>query len=61
MLKRFAIGFVLGLLLMRYYLHYGEEMKSDTWAWFGKAASNYRDDKQHKAAREALGESEQRR
>jgi len=59
-MKRFVIGFVIGVGLMYYYLHYEETVKSDTRGWFQGAASNYRDDKQHKAAREALGESESR-
>ncbi len=60
-MKRLVIGFVIGVSLMYYYLHYGEYVKSDTRGWFQGAASKYRDDKQHKAAREVLGESEHRR
>ena len=59
-MKRFVIGFVIGVGLMYYYLHYAELMKSDTQDWFQGAASKYRDDKQHQAARDALGESERR-
>ncbi len=60
-MKRFVIGFVVGVGIMYYYLHYGEAMKLGTSGWFQGAASKYRDDQQHKAAREVLGESEKRR
>ena len=60
-MKRFIIGFVIGIGLMYYYLHYGADIESHTRKWFEGAAANYRDDKQHKAAREALGESERPR
>jgi hypothetical protein len=57
-MKRFVIGFIIGIGLMYWYLHYGEATRADTWSWFERSASRYRDDKQHKAAREALGESD---
>ena len=57
-MKRFVIGFVVGVGLMYYYLHYNEVMRNDASSWFKGAASKYRDDKQHKAARDVLGESE---
>jgi len=60
-MKRFAIGFIVGVGIMYYYLHYGDSVKSDTRTWFQGAASNYRDDKAAGAAKEALGESERRR
>ncbi len=59
-MKRFVIGFAVGVGLMYYYLHYGEIVQSGTNGWFKGAASKYRDDKQHQAARDALGESERR-
>ncbi len=52
------IGFVIGVGIMYYYLHYGEILRSDATGWFQGSASNYRGDAHHKAAREALGESE---
>jgi len=58
MIKKFVAGFIVGVGLMYYYLHYGETMKSDTKGWFSGAAAHYRDDKQHQAARDVLGESE---
>lgn len=60
-MKRFVIGFVIGVGLMYYYLHYGEIVASDTAGWFKSSASKYRDDKVHRAAREALGETGHRR
>ncbi len=59
-MKRFVIGFVIGVSLMYYYLHYGERVQGDTWGWFQGSASGYRGDAHHKAARDALGESERR-
>ena len=59
-MKRFVIGFAVGVGLMYYYLNYGDIMRADANSWFKGSASNYRDDKQHQAAREALGESEHR-
>ena len=60
-MKRFVIGFVIGVGIMYYYLHYGDSFRSGTTGWFEGSASNYRGDAQHKAAREALGESERPR
>jgi len=59
-MKRFLIGFAAGVGLMYYYLHYAEIMESRGQRWIEGAAANYRDDKQHEAARDALGESERR-
>jgi hypothetical protein len=60
-MKRFVMGFVVGVALMYYYLHYGDEVKSTAFGWAQRNASRYRDDKAHQAAREVLGESEHRR
>jgi hypothetical protein len=60
-MKRFLIGFVLGVGIMYYYLHYGETLELSTRHWFQDAASNYRDDQAHRAARKMLGESERGR
>jgi hypothetical protein len=59
-MKRFVIGFAVGVGLMYYYLHYDEIVRSGAKGWFTGAASQYRDDKQHQAARDVLGESEHR-
>ncbi|MBZ5652964.1 MAG: hypothetical protein LAO18_21050 [Acidobacteriia bacterium] len=60
-MKRFVIGFILGIGIMYWCLNHGDALESTTRRWFQGTASNYRDDKQHKAARDALGESERRR
>jgi hypothetical protein len=60
-MKRFVIGFVIGVGLMYWFLNHGEAVESATRSWFSSAASNYRDDKLHRAAQEALGESEKHR
>jgi hypothetical protein len=60
-MKRFVIGFLVGMSLMYYYLHQGEAVQTGVTRWFQGSASNYREDAQHKAAREALGESGQSR
>ena len=60
-MKRFVIGFVIGVGLMYYYLHYGERVQSGAFSWFQGSASKYRGDSRHEAAREALGESERQR
>ena len=60
-MKRFVLGFIVGVGLMYYYLHYNDILRSDTKSWFKGAASQYRDDRQHQAARDVLGESERHR
>jgi hypothetical protein len=60
-MKRFVIGFLVGVGLMYYYLHQGEAVQTGVSRWFQTSASNYRDDAQQKAAQEALGEGEQGR
>jgi hypothetical protein len=60
-MKRFMIGFIVGVGLMYWYLNHGEALEAVTRGWFEDAASNYRHDTQHKAARDVLGEGEHRR
>ncbi len=55
-LKRFVLGFLLGVGLMYWYLHNTELGKSDTVTWMSGAVTDYRGDKEHDAARQALGE-----
>lgn len=59
-MKRFLIGFAVGVGLMYTYLHYADVMEARGRSWFEGAAANYRDDKQHEAARQVLGENERR-
>jgi hypothetical protein len=54
MLKRFILGFAVGMGLMYYYLHHGEEVAQDAKQWGTKAASQYRGDKDRKLADDIL-------
>ena len=58
-MKRFIIGFIVGIGIMYWYLRNGEAVEMQARRWFEGSASRYRDDKQHEAAREILGGSEQ--
>jgi hypothetical protein len=49
MLKRFLIGFVLGIGAMYWYIHSSEDLVAGTAKWFETSASGYRDDKAHRA------------
>ena len=60
-MKRFVIGFLVGVGLMYYYLYRGEAIQTEVERWFRGSASKYRGDSEHRAAGEALGESEHRR
>lgn len=57
MLKRFMIGFVLGLGLMYYYLQHSEDVASRASNWAEESATNYRGDARHRAVDEVLGGS----
>jgi hypothetical protein len=60
-MKRFVVGFLVGVALMYFYLHQGEAVQTGVSGWFRSSATHYRGDTEHKAAREALGEGEHRR
>jgi len=60
-MKRFMIGFIAGIGLMYWYLNHADTVEHVARGWFQGAAANYRDDRQHGAARDALGEGETRR
>ena len=60
-MKRFVIGFLIGVALMYYYLHQGDAVQTQIGRWFHGSASKYRGDSEHSAAREALGEGEHQR
>ncbi len=55
-MKRFLIGFLVGLGLMHWYLQHGETLQAEARRWFERSGTNYRGDKTHEAAREELGE-----
>ncbi len=54
--KRFFLGFLLGIGVMYWVLHHGDETWRDAWTWMNKSASAYRGDSAHQKAKEALGE-----
>lgn len=55
MVKRFLIGFTLGFAAMYYYIYELDSTIKDTSQLFEGKASQYRGDRQHDAARNALG------
>ncbi len=57
MFKRFMIGFVLGIGLMYWYIHYSGEAASGTFQWMERSASGYRGDRAHQAVERELGSS----
>ena len=55
MLKRFTIGFVVGIGLMYWYIHYSEETIAGAQRWMDRSASEYRGDRVHQALDEENG------
>lgn len=55
MLKRFLIGFVLGIGAMYWYIHSSEDLLARTTKWFQHSASGYRDDEVHRAINREMG------
>lgn len=55
MLKRFAVGFVLGLGMMYWYIHYYESTFDDANQWMERSASHYRGDRDHQIVEQATG------
>ncbi len=55
-LKRFLLGFVVGVGLMYWYLHHSETAWSQAWSWFSGNASKYRGDETHEKAKQLLGD-----
>ena len=60
-MKRFVIGFLVGIGLMYLYLYKSDTMQTEVSRWLHGTASKYRGDTEHQAAREDLGEGEHRR
>jgi hypothetical protein len=48
-LKRFTIGFLLGIGLMYFYIHDSEEFLAGFGSWVEDSASDYRHDRVHSA------------
>jgi len=61
MLRRFILGFVVGLGLMYYYLHHGEQVVGEAKQWGSSAASHYRGDRDRNLADELLNARKQQR
>lgn len=55
MLKRFLIGFALGVGGMYWYIHHAERMVSDTNSWIERSAAHYRGDSAHESVDQATG------
>ncbi len=55
MFKRFVIGFALGVGLMYWYIHYGEQTIAAAERWVNRSASEYRGDRTRRAVEEATG------
>lgn len=56
MLKRFLIGFVLGIVVMYWFIHSSGDVMSDASGWMERSASRYRGDRQHQAVDEQTGQ-----
>ena len=56
MVKRFTIGFLLGLGLMYWYIHQSDDLFAQGDQWFQSSSSGYRGDKTHDALRGAAGD-----
>jgi len=57
MLKRFMIGFVIGVGACYWYIHYSESAMSDANQWMGRSASHYRGDRDHQLVEDATGKA----
>lgn len=55
MVKRFTIGFLLGLGLMYWYIHNSADLFAEGNQWFQRSASGYRGDRTHDALRGTAG------
>ena len=55
MLKRFMIGFVLGIGAMYWYIHNADSTVADADRWMKSSASAYRDDRVHRAVDQETG------
>jgi hypothetical protein len=55
MVKRFAIGFAVGVGLMYWYVHHGGEFFAGAASWTKKSASQYSDDTARKAVDAEFG------
>jgi hypothetical protein len=55
-LKRFVLGFAVGIGIMYWYLNHSESSRLGMLSWINGAASQYRGDESNRAAKEVLGD-----
>jgi hypothetical protein len=55
MLKRFVVGFVIGVGGMYWYIHHADDTFARADSWMQRSASNYRNDKMHQAVDDQTG------
>lgn len=56
MLKRFVLGFILGLGIMYWYIHDSGRYVGKAHTWMENSASGYRGDKDHVAIERETGQ-----
>ena len=56
MVKRFMIGFVLGVGLVYWYIHSSGNLVGDMGGWMERSASRYRGDARHEAVEHETGQ-----
>jgi hypothetical protein len=49
MFKRFVIGFIIGVLVMYWYIHRSAQTVAGVSGWIERSASEYRGDRDHEA------------
>lgn len=55
MLKRFLVGFLIGIGAMYWWIHRSEETFANAQGWMERSASNYRGDRDHMAVQRETG------
>lgn len=55
MLKRFIVGFVVGIGAMYWYINYSENALAGADQWMERSASQYRGDRDHQVADQVTG------
>jgi hypothetical protein len=56
MVKRFVLGFLLGVGVMYWYIHHSEAFLEGASQWMENSASEYRGDREHRAVLEETGQ-----
>jgi hypothetical protein len=55
-LKRFLIGFLVGIGAMYWWIHHSDQTFADAQSWMQNSASNYRGDGDHVAVERETGQ-----